>query len=126
MDTLRVCLHGLKLPSEYYLCRILVRCTHSCSSSILTNSTFPSCLLVPLVVVLFFHAPFTFIIFLLSYINYDPSTYFSITALQNEPRWIKTEFTEKLDFCKEFSTEILPDTTTLESKEFRGLLFSIY
>lgn len=37
-----------------------------------------------------------------------------------------SEFTEKLDFCKEFCTQVYADTTVLESKEFRGLVFSIY
>ena len=36
------------------------------------------------------------------------------------------EFTDKLDFCKEFCTQLYADTTVLENKEFRGLIFSIY
>ena len=38
----------------------------------------------------------------------------------------QVEFVEKLDFCKEFSCPIYPDTTVLEDITFRGLLFSIY
>jgi hypothetical protein len=49
-----------------------------------------------------------------------------LTALAKEPPWVKTEFTEKLDFCKEFYSDILPDATVLDTREFRGLLFSIY
>jgi hypothetical protein len=37
-----------------------------------------------------------------------------------------SEFTEKLDFCKEFCTQVYADTTVLENKDFRGLVFSIY
>jgi len=38
----------------------------------------------------------------------------------------KQEFIDKFDYCKEFSIEMKPDTTVYETKDFRGLLFSIY
>jgi len=38
----------------------------------------------------------------------------------------KEEFINKSDYCKEFCIEIKPDTTVYESKDFHGLLFSIY
>eukprot|EP01038_Epipyxis_sp_PR26KG_P008174 gene8174-11059_t len=46
--------------------------------------------------------------------------------LKNDPDWIKTEFVDKTEFCQEFFTQVLPDTTLLASNDFRGLLFSIY
>jgi hypothetical protein len=36
------------------------------------------------------------------------------------------EFTDKLDFCKEFCTQVYADTTVLENRDFRGQIFSIY
>jgi hypothetical protein len=51
----------------------------------------------------------------------------SCTAdLRNQPVWIKSEFVEKLEFCAEFHTEIVPDSTVNDVRDFRGLLFSIY
>lgn len=46
--------------------------------------------------------------------------------LRSQLPWEKVEFVEKLEFCKEFQTEIYPDSGVSEVKDFRGLLFSIY
>ena len=55
-------------------------------------------------------------------------TYLSMTddglALQ-EP-WIKQEFVDKLVYCKEFNTKIVPDIDVTTNENFRGLLFSVY
>lgn len=37
-----------------------------------------------------------------------------------------TEYTDKLDFCKEFCTQVAADASVSDSREFRGLIFSIY
>lgn len=37
-----------------------------------------------------------------------------------------TEYTDKLDFCKEFCTQVAADASVADSREFRGLIFSIY
>jgi len=74
--------------------------------------------------------------------NYDvhhlliiPTTVYSLslsliifwsTELRKTNPLKQVEFVEKLDFCKEFSCPIYPDTTVLEDITFRGLLFSIY
>jgi hypothetical protein len=42
------------------------------------------------------------------------------------PVWEKAEFIERLRFCKEFTTEILPDVDTMSNASFKGLLFSVY
>jgi len=54
--------------------------------------------------------------------------YLSMTdeGLSHQAPWIKTEFVDKLIFCKEFTTEILPDVAVMTSKSFRGLIFSVY
>jgi len=36
------------------------------------------------------------------------------------------EFTGKLEFNKEFSAQVFADSTVLDNREFRGLIFSIY
>lgn len=55
-------------------------------------------------------------------------TYLSMTddglALQ-EP-WIKKEFVDKMVYCKEFNTKIVPDIDVTSDENFRGLLFSVY
>ena len=55
-------------------------------------------------------------------------TYLSMTddglALQ-EP-WIKVEFVDKMVYCKEFNTKIIPDVDVTTNDNFRGLLFSVY
>lgn len=55
---------------------------------------------------------------------------FSLVKLSTELRHTGpsplSEFTDKFDFCKEFCTQVYADTTVLENKEFRGLIFSIY
>lgn len=37
-----------------------------------------------------------------------------------------TEYADKLDFCKEFCTQVAADASVADSREFRGLIFSIY
>lgn len=55
-------------------------------------------------------------------------TYMSMTddglALQ-EP-WIKEEFVDKMVYCKEFNTKVVPDIDVTTNENFRGLLFSVY
>ena len=45
-------------------------------------------------------------------------------ALQ-EP-WIKEEFVDRMVYCKEFNTRIVPDVDVTTNENFRGLLFSVY
>lgn len=49
-----------------------------------------------------------------------------ILDLQNAPALIRQEFVEQLFYCKEFSVEIKADSTVFDTRDFRGLLFSIY
>ena len=52
--------------------------------------------------------------------------YIHVVDLRHTGACPLAEFTDKLDFCKEFCTQLYADTTVLENKEFRGLIFSIY
>lgn len=54
--------------------------------------------------------------------------YLSMTddGLAMQPTWVKSEFAEKIAYCKEFTTEIVPDAAVMEGRSFRGLLFSVY
>lgn len=53
--------------------------------------------------------------------------YFALlTELRHTGPQALAEFTDKLDFCKEFCTQVHADATVFDNKEFRGLIFSIY
>lgn len=54
--------------------------------------------------------------------------YMSMTneGLGMQRRWIKPEFVDKLVFCQEFNTEILPDASLMANRSFRGMMFSVY
>ena len=45
-------------------------------------------------------------------------------ALQDP--WIKEEFVDRMVYCKEFNTRIVPDVDVTTNENFRGLLFSVY
>ena len=45
-------------------------------------------------------------------------------ALQDP--WIKEEFVDRMVYCKEFNTRIVPDVDVTSNENFRGLLFSVY
>jgi hypothetical protein len=47
-------------------------------------------------------------------------------ALKIQEPWKKLEFIERLVYCKEFNTDILPDVDTMTNRNFQGLLFSVY
>jgi len=50
----------------------------------------------------------------------------SDAALKIQEPWKKVEFIDRLVYCKEFNTDILPDTDTMKNRNFHGLLFSVY
>jgi hypothetical protein len=47
-------------------------------------------------------------------------------GLRNQPRWIKTEFTERVTSSKELAVVTLPDVETTHNMDLRGLLFSTF
>jgi hypothetical protein len=47
-------------------------------------------------------------------------------GLGMQQRWIKPEFVDKLVFCQEFNTEVLPDASLMANRSFRGMMFSVY
>ena len=47
-------------------------------------------------------------------------------GLAMQPTWVKHEFVEKIAYCKEFITDIVPDAPVMAGRSFRGLLFSVY
>ena len=45
---------------------------------------------------------------------------------QIQPAYSLQEFVDKLVYCKEFNTKIVPDIDVTTNENFRGLLFSVY
>ena len=55
-------------------------------------------------------------------------TYMTMTddGLRIQEPWIKEEFVDRMVYCKEFNTAIIPDIDVTTNENFRGLLFSVY